>query len=157
MTKRRACKRQPQWMKPSILLPIIGGLGIAIVLVAALLLQSDEATEDDVITEASVTHLINADDYQTRFIENEAGHLLLDVRTPEEFADGHIVDAANIAVETLASRLDEVPDDQPIVVYCRSGNRSAQAARILQQAGYTNIYDLGGIINWQARGYALVQ
>lgn len=79
-------------------------------------------------------------------------HVLLDVRTPQEFNDGHIAGSINIAVETLAGRLDEVPRDQPIVVYCRSGNRSAQAAQILTQAGFTNVYDLGGIIAWEAAG-----
>ncbi len=79
-------------------------------------------------------------------------HLLLDVRTPEEFASGHIPGAVNISLQTLESRLSELPTDQPIVIYCRSGNRSATAANILLRRGFAPLYDLGGILTWQAQG-----
>jgi phage shock protein E len=92
-------------------------------------------------------------DYQTQFIASNTSHLLLDVRTPEEFASGHIDGAVNIPVESLQRRLSEVPMNQPIVVYCRSGNRSAQASQILAQAGYTRIYDMGGLNDWVALGF----
>ena len=91
-------------------------------------------------------------DYQTQF-GAAADHVLIDVRTPQEFASGHIADAINIPVEQLASRLSEVPQDKPVVLYCRSGNRSNQAAQILDRAGYAQIYDLGGIIDWVQQGY----
>lgn len=91
--------------------------------------------------------------YQAQFITASVPHLLLDVRTPEEFATGHIQGAVNISVESLAGRLSEIPTGQPVVVYCRSGNRSAQASQILAQAGYTGIYDLGGLIDWTAQGF----
>ncbi|MFP4323568.1 MAG: rhodanese-like domain-containing protein [Anaerolineales bacterium] len=90
--------------------------------------------------------------YQEEFGLNADNHLLLDVRTPEEFNSGHIPGAENIAVQELARRLNEVPADQPIIIYCRSGNRSAQAAQILYSAGYGDVYDMGGIIDWQAAG-----
>jgi len=79
-------------------------------------------------------------------------HLLVDVRTPEEFASGHIQNAVNIPVETLQTRLDEVPGGVPVVVYCRSGNRSASAAQILVENGFQQVYDLGGIKDWVALG-----
>ncbi|MFN8373679.1 MAG: rhodanese-like domain-containing protein [Anaerolineae bacterium] len=91
--------------------------------------------------------------YQTQFLASNTAHFLLDVRTAEEFASGHIHGAVNISVDELQSRLSEVPTDQPIVVYCRSGNRSAQASQILAQAGYSNIYDMGGLNDWTAQGY----
>jgi phage shock protein E len=91
-------------------------------------------------------------EYQSQFVTSEAVHILLDVRTPEEFASGHIHGAVNISVESLPSRLSEVPMDQPIVVYCRSGNRSAKAVEILAQAGYSQLYDLGGLNDWLAQG-----
>ncbi len=90
--------------------------------------------------------------YQDQFGVNSGDHLLLDVRTPQEFNSGHIPGAENIAVQELASRLSEVPQGQPVVIYCRSGNRSAQASQILYSAGYGDVYDLGGIIDWQAAG-----
>ncbi len=101
---------------------------------------------------AKVNTKITPADYQAQFGAG-ADHLLLDVRTPEEFNSGHIPGAVNISVDQLAQRLSEVPQDKPVVLYCRSGNRSNQAAQILDQAGYTQIYDLGGIITWQQQGY----
>ncbi len=90
-------------------------------------------------------------EYQNQFGDGSS-HLLIDVRTPEEFTSGHIQNAVNISVETLQARLDEVPRDNPIVVYCRSGNRSAAAAQILVEGGYQPVYDLGGIQDWVAQG-----
>ncbi|MFN3980858.1 MAG: rhodanese-like domain-containing protein [Caldilinea sp.] len=93
-------------------------------------------------------------DYQAKFGAN-VEHVLLDVRTPQEFASGHIPGAINISIDELTGRLSEVPQDKPVVLYCRSGNRSNQAAQILDRAGYTQIYDLGGIINWVQQGYPI--
>ena len=83
-------------------------------------------------------------------------HLLIDVRTTEEFASGHIQGAVNIPVEELPQRLGEVPQESPIVVYCRTGNRSAMAAQILVNAGYGPVFDLGGIQAWIGAGYPIV-
>ncbi len=99
--------------------------------------------------------LITPQEYQTVF--GSTDHVLIDVRTIEEFNSGHIADAGNIPVEVIAGRLSEIPQDEPVVLYCRSGNRSAQAASILRQAGYTQVYDLGGIISWQQAGLPVVQ
>lgn len=90
--------------------------------------------------------------YQSQFVESSQAHLLVDVRTAEEFASGHIPGAVNIPLQELEGRLAEVPADSPVVVYCRSGNRSAQAADLLHEAGYTQVYDLGGITAWHAQG-----
>jgi rhodanese-related sulfurtransferase len=109
-----------------------------------------------VATRAVVSaQLITPLNYQTMF-EAPDSHLLLDVRTAEEFASGYIPGAVNISVETLASRLDEIPSDTPVVVYCRSGNRSATAARILVDAGFGPVYDLGGIQTWIAQGLPVI-
>ena len=90
-------------------------------------------------------------EYQNQFGDGTQ-HLLIDVRTPEEFASGHIQNAVNIPVETLQTRLDEVPGGTSVAVYCRSGNRSASAAQILVENGYQQVYDLGGIKDWVALG-----
>jgi len=75
-----------------------------------------------------------------------AGALLLDVRTPEEFARGHLPGARNVPVQVLESRLAEVGDPAaPVVVYCRSGARSARAKAILQGHGFNAVSDLGGM------------
>lgn len=78
------------------------------------------------------------------------GALLLDVRTPGEFAAGHLSGAKNIPVQELGARLSELPSkSRPIVVYCRSGARSAAAASKLEKAGYT-AHDLGAMSNWRS-------
>lgn len=81
---------------------------------------------------------------------NEDGYIILDVRTQEEFAEGHIPDAICIPVETITdSQPEELPYvNQKILVYCRSGNRSKQASEKLTAIGYTNIYEFGGINTW---------
>ena len=83
-------------------------------------------------------------------MEEESGYIILDVRTPEEFADKHIPGAVNIPNETIAAEeIPELPDkDQLILVYCRSGNRSKQASEKLADMGYTNVVEFGGINSW---------
>ena len=77
------------------------------------------------------------------------GALLLDVRTPGEFSGGHIEGALNIPVAELSGRIAEVGDTQrDVVVYCRSGGRSARAKSILEGAGYTKVHDLGAMSRW---------
>jgi len=84
--------------------------------------------------------------------------LMLDVRTPEEYAQGHIAGATLIPVQELEQRLAEVPKDRQVYVYCRSGVRSARASAMLFKAGYTNIENVtGGIRAWQAAGYPVVK
>ena len=83
-------------------------------------------------------------------MEEESGYIILDVRTPEEFAEKHIPGAINVANETIGTdEIPELPDkDQLILVYCRSGNRSKQASEKLAALGYTNIVEFGGINDW---------
>jgi phage shock protein E len=79
----------------------------------------------------------------------ERGAHLVDVRTPEEFASGHIDGAVNIPVDQLSQRLGERGSrDERVVVYCRSGSRSASAKRTLDAAGYTAVFDLGPMSRW---------
>jgi phage shock protein E len=136
-------KKQP-WIILVLLAIIVGGIYLVV---------SDSSDESEAVS--TQPQLISPNAYQEQFVSVARDHTLLDVRTPEEFASGHIAGAGNIAVETLASRLDEVPRDKPVVVYCRSGNRSATAARILDEAGFTNVYDLGGIISWVEAGFPI--
>jgi len=76
------------------------------------------------------------------------GALLLDVRTPDEYGGGHVNGAKNIPVDQLPVRLGEVgPTTRPVVVYCRSGARSARAAGVLRAAGY-EVVDIGGMHGW---------
>ena len=83
-------------------------------------------------------------------MDSEEGYIILDVRTQEEYDEGHIPGAIVISHEEIAEKAEEVlPDkNQLILVYCRSGRRSKIAAEALAELGYTNIKEFGGIIDW---------
>ena len=85
-----------------------------------------------------------------KIMDSQEGYILLDVRTQEEYDQGHIPGAVVIPHTEIEARAEEVlPDkDQLILVYCRSGRRSKKAAQILVELGYTNIKEFGGIIDW---------
>lgn len=75
------------------------------------------------------------------------GALLLDVRTPPEFEGGHLPGATNIPVQELAFRLDEIAAGRKVVVYCRSGARSAVAKKLLESEGH-EVLDIGTMAAW---------
>ena len=89
-------------------------------------------------------------DEAAQLMQEETGFVLLDVRTQEEYASGHIPGAICIPNETIGSEeIPELPDkDQLILVYCRSGNRSKQASQKLAEQDYTNVVEFGGINGW---------
>lgn len=86
-----------------------------------------------------------------QMIEEHKDALILDVRTAAEYESGHIPNAINLSNEDIqAGKVDSLKDkSQLIMVYCRSGNRSRQAAQKLAELGYTNVVDFGGIQSWQ--------
>lgn len=85
-----------------------------------------------------------------QIMDTEEGYIILDVRTQEEYDQGHIPGAIVISHEEIAEKAEEVltDKDQLILVYCRSGRRSKIAAEALVELGYTNIKEFGGIIDW---------
>ncbi len=84
-------------------------------------------------------------------MQENSNIMILDVRTPEEFASGHIKNAINIPNESIGNSIvNELTDkNAAILIYCRSGNRSKQAASKLEKLGYGNIYEFGGINTWK--------
>lgn len=92
------------------------------------------------ISQETAAEMMRADD----------GHVVVDVRTLEEYREGHIPGAVCIPNESIGEeRPPELPDpDQIILVYCRSGNRSKEAAAKLFNLGYQNVYEFGGIVDW---------
>ena len=84
-------------------------------------------------------------------MESERDYIILDVRTPEEFAEKRIPNAINVPNESIGEgEIPELPNkNQLILVYCRSGRRSKEAAEKLCKLGYTNVVEFGGIIDWQ--------
>ena len=85
-----------------------------------------------------------------QIMDSEEGYIILDVRTQEEYDEGHIPGAIVISHEEIEEKAEEVltDKDQLILVYCRSGRRSKIAAEALLELGYTNIKEFGGIIDW---------
>lgn len=75
------------------------------------------------------------------------GATLVDVRTPEEFQAGHVAGALNIPVQVIEARMAEIPKERPVVLYCRSGARSANAAQMLTRRGY-KVVDIGPMHAW---------
>ena len=85
-----------------------------------------------------------------QIMDKEEGFIILDVRTQEEYDQGHIPGAIVISHEEIAEKAEKVltDKDQLILVYCRSGRRSKIASEALVELGYTNIKEFGGIIDW---------
>jgi rhodanese-related sulfurtransferase len=93
---------------------------------------------------------------QEAFSLREQDTLILDVRTPDEWNDGHVPGATLIPLDELETRLAELPQEDDIVVICRSGNRSATARDILLNAGFSSVTSVaGGFNDWVANGYAV--
>ncbi|MBI5450291.1 MAG: rhodanese-like domain-containing protein [Gammaproteobacteria bacterium] len=89
---------------------------------------------------------------------NDRDVLVLDVREQDEFSSGHIIHARHVPVAQLTERVSELDAfrQQPVVVYCRTGQRAARAAALLKKQGFSEIYKLnGGIMSWQGAGLPL--
>jgi rhodanese-related sulfurtransferase len=86
-----------------------------------------------------------------RLMNNDEA-VVIDVREEKDFSNGHIKNAKNVPMSSFKSQLDslEKHKDKPVLAYCRSGNLSGKACRILKHSGFTNVHNLaGGILNWQ--------
>ena len=119
---------------------------VAVALVAAVLITGKNSKgEIDMAEYTSMTM-----DEAKKIFETEGDYLILDVRTAGEYASGHIPGAINVANEDIKDiEPAQLPEkNQVIYVYCRSGNRSKQAAAKLAAMGYTNIIEIGGIMDW---------
>ncbi len=101
--------------------------------------------------EAMITYKSVSSEEAKQLMDTEEGYIILDVRTEEEYEQGHIKNAVLIPDYEIESRAEkELPDkNQLIMVYCRSGRRSKNASDILASLGYTNIVEFGGIIDWE--------
>lgn len=77
--------------------------------------------------------------------------IIIDVREKNEYEEGHIKDSILIPLDTLENTIEDIVKDKnsQILVYCRSGRRSAEASKIIKSLGYNTIYDFGGIIDWK--------
>lgn len=93
-------------------------------------------------------------------LAKQPGTFILDVRTPEEYAEGRLAGSVLLPVAELSLRQGDLPKDKqtPVLVYCATGSRSQAAGRFLTEQGYTAVHELkGGITAWQAEGQAVVR
>ena len=111
--------------------------------------SSQEQPKDGSKASITIPQKISAEQAKTMMDEGKP-YTLLDVRTDAEFKEGRISGAILIPDYEIESRAEkELPDKNAVIlIYCRSGARSARTAQTLANMGYTNIYDFGGIINW---------
>lgn len=130
-------KRAKRWVIPAILL----------FLLAFSACSKNEDTNS--IPQKGEYQVITAEEAK-KMMDGESDYIILDVRTKEEFDEGHINNAVLIPDSEIKQRAEaELPQkDQLILVYCRSGRRSAAAAEELVSMGYTNVKDFGGISDW---------
>jgi rhodanese-related sulfurtransferase len=122
-------------------------------------------TAISVILAGMFTGCTNSDAQQIRHVsveetrqllDTDTNIFLLDVRTPEEYADdGHLPKAHLIPLDALKARIAEVPANKTVIAYCRTGRRSMHAAELLGSAGITNATMDGGMMEWSAKGYPI--
>lgn len=116
-------------------------------------------------TPAQVTQVIEDVTPQEAFTliqdnRNNPDFVIIDVRTPEEFADGHIENATMIDFYsvTFRSEIDSLDKDKNYLIYCRSGGRSGQARDIMEELGFQEVHNIaGGMIDWNAEGLPTVK
>ena len=111
--------------------------------------RNSSAEENKITTKEPNIQYVSMNDIEKIMNENE-NYIILDVRTIEEYNDGHIPGAICIPNETIDENVvSKLPDkEQLILIYCRSGNRSKQATKKLKDLGYLNLIEFGGIIDW---------
>lgn len=123
---------------------------LVIIVVIGIFLKNRNSKEDNKITvkDANIQY-VSMNDIEKIMNENE-NYIILDVRTIEEYNDGHIPSAICIPNETIDENVvNKLPNkEQLILIYCRSGNRSKQATIKLKDLGYLNLIEFGGIIDW---------
>lgn len=126
--------------------------------------NSETATSNVYLPEAIENFLTSLpSDYYTltkidsiKSIVKNDNALLIDVRRPSEYADGHIPKAINIPLQTLTKNLDQIPKDRPVVLYCTTGYRTAMGVMSLQMLGYSNVRGFPpSIQGWKIAGEPL--
>ena len=115
-----------------------------ILIIAALIIIAYFSLSSSLL--ASPAMDISQDDFLARK-QSSNDYLLLDVRTEEEFAQGHIEGALNISHTEIINRLEDIPKDKDLIIYCRSGKRAGVAAKLLAKNGYKNLFHLDGDMN----------
>jgi rhodanese-related sulfurtransferase len=122
------------------------------------LLPLTNTTSDVVVSSRSEELPANLSVKRAAQLYSKGKVVIVDVRQDWEYEDVHVDDSILIPLDELSGRTDEIPTDQPVVILCRSGNRSSQALRQLENEGFDNVHNLvGGITAWEQQGYPVVR
>ena len=141
-------------MKATKLLPLL--LLVAGLLLAACGGGSEAAAPANAVDLAALPETVDVSTVNA--IKDDPGVFLLDVREPDEYAAGHIPGITLIPMGEIPARMSELPKDKPVIVTCRTGNRSGQVTDFLREQGFTNVHNMdGGIVAWEAAVYAVEQ
>lgn len=130
-------------------------ISILMLIIIGFSLTSGEAKKiEPTVVYAKGQYVKITSDQAVEMMEKEKNYVIVDVRTPEEYKEGHIPNAINIPLDTIdnyiSQNVENLKDkNQLIMVYCRSGRRSAEAAKKLLAKGYMNVIDFGGINDWK--------
>jgi len=131
-------------------------LSIAALLIAFFIASCNNKKPSKTITEFGEINVV----IPSEFEEKSKNQLIVDIRTPQEFAQGHIEGAININLfdKNFTEQFSEFNKSEPIFLYCKSGMRSSKATEKLEALGFQNIYDLqGGIINWTKNNKPIIK
>jgi rhodanese-related sulfurtransferase len=116
--------------------------------------QVEESVSNEKENTLEIISISPAEVYE--IINNYEDYIIIDVRTQDEYNDGHLEKALLISVDVLEDVVDTLPKDKPIIVYCQGGVRSRKAAEILVNNEFNQVYDMGGILDWIEEGFPIV-
>ena len=143
-------------MRSSLILLFVLLLGASLALAAC---GGSGETTAPAADEIDINALAPSIDVQTAYAaRSNPTVFMLDVREPDEYDAGHIPGITLIPMGEIPDRLSEIPTDVPVIVTCRTGNRSGQVVDFLREQGFTNVHNMdGGIVAWQEAGYEVEQ
>ena len=129
----------------------LAGLALVLVLLVAACSSGSDTATIELVSPSEAAQVIEDD---------QAGLVVLDIRTPEEFNEARLANAINVDYydADFADQLDGLDKNAPYVMYCRSGNRSSEAVQTMKDLGFVEVYEIdGGIVNWYDAGYPVEQ
>lgn len=137
-------------------------LALSGLLIVPLALLNGCIGQEDTDSEAQIIEDVTLEEAYALIVDNlpNPDFIIIDVRTPEEYAEGHIEKAINLDFysETFAAELDKLDKDKTYLIYCRTANRSGQALDMMAELGFIEVYNmLGGTLRWKAVGLPLVK
>ncbi len=140
----------------------LGMMALSALLIVPLLLMGGCVNHADTALKTQIIKDVTVEEAYALIQDNKDNQnfVIIDVRTPEEYADGHIEKAINLNYhsETFKDELNKLDKDNIYLIYCRGGNRSGAALSIMEELGFGEVYNmLGGIVQWESGGLPTVK